>query len=190
MTAAMSQIGWFPRTQFTTSSQFVFQTPVSSSWTIREKISQRNNQHEECGPEEPEFGPSAAQATFDVQRDSNGQNAYMRIYVQVPHIGTEFESYEYRARQAAQTPHSEFFHDHHATMTPALLGIKEEVQGPDGFVPGGYITYIVFERVPGTRLADDQQAPWPGFPLHTFFQKFERTERDKIREQSIRSFAN
>ncbi|KAJ5146567.1 uncharacterized protein N7515_001131 [Penicillium bovifimosum] len=112
----------------------------------------------------------------------------MRVHMQVPHPGTEYGDIEDLRLQANLCRHTEVqalmdFHNANATMTPALLGIKVDIQGSDGCVPGGYIVFIVFEEVPGIRLADDQSAPYPGFPLHTFFRRFERKQRDVIREQ-------
>lgn len=190
----MSETGWFPRRTFGTGSEFTFQSPKSSTWTIRDKISQHNWQSEEPQPGEklrrgePGFGQSSAEATFHVQRESDGEIAFMRVHIQVPHLGTEYEDAEYRRLQARKSPPEEVqavkdFHNEHVTWAPALLGLKEEVQGSDGYIPGGFVVFIVFEQVPGIRLADDQSAPHPGFPLHTFFQRFERAERDKIREK-------
>ncbi|KOS43527.1 hypothetical protein ACN38_g5555 [Penicillium nordicum] len=47
---------------------------------------------------------------------------------------------------------------------------------------------MVFEHVPGIRLADDQGAPVPGYPLHTFFREFERAEREKIRDEFDKNY--
>lgn len=183
----MSKIGWFPKSRFAIGTSFGFQTPVQSSWIIREKVSQHNKQRPEIAPRTPDFYHSTAEATFLVQEESGGQMAYMRVYVQIPSTGTEFEPAHDRAPQAASIPETEpkalkDFHQQQATMTPALLGIREEVQDHDGFIPGGFITYLVFEQVHGIRLADDQILPGYGFSLHTFFEKFERHERDRIRD--------
>ncbi|CAG8277709.1 unnamed protein product [Penicillium nalgiovense] len=172
--SAMASIGWFPRAKSGPGSIVPFEKPTISAWSIRQKQSQHNYQREEW---DLEFGPSTAEATFHVQQDY-GPRAYMRVYMQVPHPSTEFEPREVRRRQAALCPHREVnalkcFHQEHATMTPALLGVREELQGDDDVVPGGYIVYMVFQHVPGFRLADDQGAPVPGYPLHTFFRKFE-----------------
>jgi hypothetical protein len=45
---------------------------------------------------------------------------------------------------------------------------------------------MVFQHVPGNRLADDQGAPVPGYSLHMFFQKLERAERNKFAMSSTR----
>ncbi|CAI7625917.1 unnamed protein product [Penicillium viridicatum] len=185
----MASIGWFPRAKFGPGSTFLFEKPTISAWSIREKQSQHNYQREEW---DLESGPSTAEATFHVQQD-HGPTAYMRVYMQVPHPSTEFEPREVRRRQAALCPHHEVnalkcFHQEHATMTPALLGIGEELQGDDDVVPGGFIVYMVFRHVPGFRLADDQGAPVPGYPLHTFFRKFKPAERDKIRDEFDKNY--
>ncbi|KAJ5358219.1 hypothetical protein N7541_005377 [Penicillium brevicompactum] len=67
-------------------------------------------------------------------------------------------------------------------MTPELLALRESVQHNDGLVPGGFLVFVVYERVPGIRLAGDTRL-YPGFPLHTFFTKFDRAERDTIRDK-------
>ncbi|KAJ5335554.1 hypothetical protein N7452_007957 [Penicillium brevicompactum] len=67
-------------------------------------------------------------------------------------------------------------------MTPELLALRESVQDNDGFVPGGFLVFVVYERVPGIRLAEDTRL-YPGLPLHTFFTKFDRAERDTIRDK-------
>jgi len=39
--------------------------------------------------------------------------------------------------------------------TPVLLGYKEEVQGPNDLVPGGYMLYLAMTKLPGCRLGVD-----------------------------------
>ncbi|CAG8379578.1 unnamed protein product [Penicillium salamii] len=192
----MVMIGWFPLSKFGPDTEVTFQTPTSSVWKVREKLSQHNRQREEFDPQDPEDCPSSAEATFyvqDSQSNLDGAIAYMRVYMQVPVLTTEFEPREVRRRQATCCSHNEvaalkYFHEEGATMTLALLGIKEEVQDDDGVVPGGYIVYMVFQRVSGIKLAESQAAPCPEFPLHMFFRRFERAERDKIREEFAKSY--
>lgn len=43
-------------------------------------------------------------------------------------------------------------------MVPDLLVYKEAVQDQDGIVPGGYVTYIVWDMVPGKPV--DHKAFW------------------------------
>ncbi|KAJ5129436.1 uncharacterized protein N7515_005475 [Penicillium bovifimosum] len=54
---------------------------------------------------------------------------------------------------------------------PSLLGYGQSVQGEQGPVPGGYITYIVWEKVPGQVLTPD------------VFWSFERSKRDLVRRK-------
>ncbi|KAJ6186565.1 hypothetical protein N7519_007866 [Penicillium mononematosum] len=181
----MASIGWFPRAKFGPGSTFLFEKPTISAWSIREKQSQHNYQREEW---DLEVWPINSRGNIPRSAGpwSNG------IYA-IPHPSTEFEPREVRRRQAALCPHHEVnalkcFHQEHATMTPALLGIREELQGDDDVVPGGYIVYMVFQHVPGFRLADDQGAPVPGHPLHTFFRKFKPAERAKIRDEFDKNY--
>ncbi|KAI3103629.1 hypothetical protein CBS147333_7490 [Penicillium roqueforti] len=121
--------------------------------TIVARISQQNSQNDESDVEAG-YGPSYAVATFRVSRDLDGQQAYMRVYLQVPHQGTEFFPPNERAKQAAARGHCEVeairaFHKQNSTITPALLGIKEDVQDQQGVIPGGYAIHFVFQRVPG-----------------------------------------
>jgi len=53
--------------------------------------------------------------------------------------------------------------------TPELLSFKQEEQGNDMWVPGGYILYILMSRLPGERLRN-------------LFWRLDRTERDEIRK--------
>ncbi|KAJ5505752.1 hypothetical protein N7453_004709 [Penicillium expansum] len=73
------------------------------------------------------------------------------------------------------------FYEQNSTITPALLAINEHIQDKQGFVPGGYVIYIVFQHVPGVRLADDTVLPGWRSTLHTFFQAFSKPEQDQIR---------
>lgn len=110
----------------------------------------------------------------------------MRVYLQVPNKGTEFFPLAERAKQAAFGHHREFeavkaFHDQKSKITPALLAFKEDVQDPQGLVPGGDVIHFMFEIVPGVRLAEDHFYSTQGPPVHTFFQKFSAEKRNQIR---------
>ncbi|CAG8011149.1 unnamed protein product [Penicillium salamii] len=184
----MSQTGFFPNSRFAIGTSIQFRWPKHTSWTIRAKISQHNAQTEELEPDDPDYRVSSAQATFKVTNDdiSEGAWAYMRVYLQVPFLSTEFEPAEVRRRQATTSPHGEVdamlhFQKHKSTVTPRLLGFKRRRQGEDEFVPGGYKIAMVFERVSGTRLADDHSgfcAPDPPKLLREFPK---RQDRDLIR---------
>lgn len=186
ITATMSQIGFIPPPHYVPDKLFTFEEPENTEWTIIDKLEQENFQQDE---EDFSYGyvPSFACAIFLVRNSVNDQEAFMRVYQQIPIKGTEFSSPEERAQQAVSSFHGEFeamkaFHEKESTITPALLGYKEESQDTQGIVPGGYVIQFVFERVPGVPLAEDRILPGFGAPLHSFFQKAE-SERIEIRKQ-------
>ena len=55
------------------------------------------------------------------------------------------------------------------SSTPAIFGWNHETQGDDDWVPGGYLDYILMERLPGARP-------------DCFTGSMERKERDQLRE--------
>ncbi|KAJ6186144.1 hypothetical protein N7519_007445 [Penicillium mononematosum] len=83
------------------------------------------------------------------------QQGFMRIYMQIPLDGTFSSALEVRARQAvSQRTHMELtalatLDRENCTVVPKLLGYGEGLQGAEEYVPGGYINYVVWERVPG-----------------------------------------
>lgn len=179
---------WFPFSKFHPGSVYEFQVPTATQWKIDDKLSQGQNQREKADSRHPASNPSSAATTFRVQGlGRNGRVAYMRVILRIPHLETEYESPDIRRQQATLCHSGELeaykkFHAQNAEMTPSLLAIKEEAQKNDGFVPGGFVVLVVYEKVPGIRLAEDDTC-YPGLPLHTFFTKFNRAERDKIREK-------
>jgi hypothetical protein len=48
------------------------------------------------------------------------------------------------------------FWEQNSSITPPLLGYKEQVQESGMPVPGGFKTYFVWGEVPGVRLGDDR----------------------------------
>ncbi|KAI2679548.1 hypothetical protein CBS147355_4030 [Penicillium roqueforti] len=150
------------------------------------RISQQNSQNDESDVEAG-YGPLYAVATFRVSRDLDGQQAYMLVYLQVPHQGTEFFPLNERAKQVAARGHCKVeaikaFHKKYSTITPALLGIKEDVKDQQGVIPRGFAIHFVFQRVPGYRLWEDHVMPKHRAQPHRFFTDFTVPERDQIRE--------
>lgn len=68
------------------------------------------------------------------------------------------------------------------SITPALYFLSEQKQDDDGPVPGGYVVYIVFEQVKGTRLANEHLVPTSG-RMHTSLSRYDRRQRARIRAQ-------
>lgn len=88
--------------------------------------------------------------------------AYMRIYKQIPYMGTEPDSSSVRGAQAVLPP-PDFMElvalrdltDMNCTATPRLLGWRHYTQDSDDLVPGGFVTYLVWEKVPGDPLGEE-----------------------------------
>lgn len=107
--------------------------------------------------------------------------AFMRIYQQVPIAGTEFKP-SLRASQAVEEPENgelatlKFFLIHECEVVPKLLGYQKSKQKEDDMVLGGFVTYIIWEKVPGDSF--DHLEFW----LRPF------NEREAIRDKLRRVF--
>lgn len=139
-----------PNTSFTFPTQ---------TWVIAEKLSESPSQMTQRNIDD-DLGPSFTAAKFLCHRaDNPAKMGFMRIYLQVPIIGTEFRPSKARAKQGAPPkPHAELsalksLKAMNCEVVPDLLCYQEQVQGQDGIVPGGYITYIVWDKVPGESLS-------------------------------------
>lgn len=140
-----------------TESESSFHFPPQT-WIITEKLSEDPRQLTQKDIDDG-LGPSFNAAKFLCHRtDDPTKIAFMRIYLQVPIAGTEFQNSRIRARQAAPPRrHAELvtlkaFKKKRCNVVPKLLCYKEGVQDQDGIVPGGYVTYLVWDKVPGEPL--------------------------------------
>ncbi|PGH33747.1 hypothetical protein GX50_03404 [[Emmonsia] crescens] len=61
-----------------------------------------------------------------------------------------------------------YFNEKDCSVTPLLLHKEKIIQGPNLPIPGGYIVFIVMEKVPGVPLTD--------------FWTYDRPKRDRFRE--------
>jgi len=139
--------------------------PEMSPWTLLTKIEEEAVQNFE-----EEEAMSSSCALFSCETPSNDSNsprkALMRIWMQIPFEGSEFEPPAIRAVQASQ----ELPWDAEAELkalqrllaigslhTPKLLASKHETQPNDGMVPGGFIFFLVFSEMPGIALARKDQ---------------------------------
>lgn len=112
-----------------------------------------------------------------------------RVYVQVPYHGTEFDDAQTRGAQADpafQPDELEAYRtlsDHPvvSTFTPKFLGSKVSVQELSGFVPGGFLILVVWERVTGIPLGDTTGQA-------TGYWNQPKRERQKIREAFKKTF--
>ncbi|KAJ5426897.1 hypothetical protein N7465_001967 [Penicillium sp. CMV-2018d] len=102
------------------------------------------------------LGPPFAAIKFSCHNLVNpAQQGFMRIYCQIPIDGTVSRPPEVRARQAvSQHTHAEIrvlknLDDQNCAAVPRLLGLRTGLQDVGDYVPGGYISYVAWERVPG-----------------------------------------
>lgn len=86
----------------------------------------------------------------------------MRIYLQIPVAGTQYRSSKIRRMQAAKPQsHRELtilkaLKKVECDVVPDLLAYQEGKQGEDSIIPGGYITYVVWDKVPGEPLGEEE----------------------------------
>lgn len=185
----MAEINFFSSSLYKKGSliDFPLAPPEYSQWIVEDKLSHSNSQRNEEQVNAGQ-GTSHSIGTFLVYNNEKSIHAYLRVRMQVPLIGTEYAPAEERALQATQVEHEEVIavkalhrYRRNPNITPTLFAISEGSQDDQGLVPGGYVTRFVFEKVKGIRLAEDHLLPTLEQP-HTFFQKFNREERDHIRE--------
>ncbi|CAG8903603.1 unnamed protein product [Penicillium egyptiacum] len=89
------------------------------------------------------------------------QIAFMRIYYQIPITRTEDANLATLAQQIQ--PHEvcgelEAFRllmSQGCSSVPRFLGYCEKTQGEHDLVPGGYVKYLVWEKVPGEPLTEE-----------------------------------
>lgn len=126
---------------------------------------------------EGQGGPPFAVLKFACHNTANPtQEGFIRMYVQIPYDGTLRSSRETRALQAeSSAEHSEYdaltaLNKKKCQAVPELLGYGQERQGPEAYVPNGYITYVAWERVPGSPVES-----------HVFWRDGNRQYRDDVR---------
>ncbi|GKZ30333.1 hypothetical protein AbraIFM66950_008755 [Aspergillus brasiliensis] len=126
-------------------------------------------------------GPSWTAIRLLVKKRGTRTKAYMRIYKQLMNGGTEAEPAHVRARQAnsswcpVELKVYRSLPNKHPRIVPRLLEEKVVKQDESGWVPGGFLIYVVWEIVPGVQLGDTSGSK---------VQKtLDRSERDAIREK-------
>jgi hypothetical protein len=150
-------------------------TEVSWTWVITEKLSEEVA----CMTEDDVkmgTGPSQAVGKFLCHLEGHpDREAFMRIYYQIPTAGTEDARLDTLAQQAVPPPVRGELESFKLLKgcpgVPRFLGHAEKAQGDRDLVPGGYIQYVVWEKVPGKPLTKE------------FFWSLDRSARDEIREK-------
>lgn len=107
------------------------------------------------------LGPAYVAGKFLCRPASHGDPnslSFMRIYKQIPIAGTEFEKASIRAAQAVVSHEPKELtafkrlQQNGCDVIPPLLGYQSDQQDGDDTVPGGFTTYVVWEKVPGESL--------------------------------------
>jgi hypothetical protein len=131
------------------------------TWVIEKKLSERSHlmTQKEVSDIDGIKLPYAAAKFLCHRKVDPSKKAFMRIYLQIPTSGTQFRSPQIRQQQAdGPRPHLELttlktLKKLGCDVVPDLLAYQEGKQGDDGIVPGGYITYVVWDKVPGEPLS-------------------------------------
>lgn len=158
-------------------------------WRILDKRKERDRQVSQEDVKEGIHPSYASIKLLCAEVNNPSKRVFMRIYMQVPLKNTEKENTRNRALQARQMKPKELIAyqtladaPYVSKYVPALLDFEEHRQGssnalPANLVPGGFLTIIVWERVPGVRLGDGSGK------ATVFWGLKDPTERVTIREK-------
>lgn len=165
-----------------------FSNPEASKWRIKEKTSEKVEQFDSLDLRTL-GGPilSYSWAIFlceevnDNDEDGSHNVAFMKVYRQIPHVGTMGEPHTIRAQQAGTCPFCDieaykYFARQQARHLPVCLAHKYERQDEYDLVPGGFMYYVVYTKVPGLRLDDKS------------FWALEDDERDTVRKGFVEAY--
>ncbi|CAG8001467.1 unnamed protein product [Penicillium nalgiovense] len=147
---------WFP-SELDEGGKVILDKPSSSKWVIGKLVNTHSYQSDET------HVPSYACAQFECVNATTQEECFMRIYVQVPFTGYEHADRHTRAQQASKFTPPEldayrFLTDNGSQNTPKLRAYKQDTQDTNGPIPGGHITWIVWQKVPGKCLGDIRNA--------------------------------
>ncbi|PLN75409.1 hypothetical protein BDW42DRAFT_180745 [Aspergillus taichungensis] len=134
---------------------------IRRSWIITEKLSEKAAH---LAKDEVDMGIGSPRTVGKFMChlvEDPAQIAFMRIYYQIPITGTEDADLATLAQQIQ--PHEvcgelETFRalmNQGCSSVPRFLGYCEKTQGEHDLVPGGYIKYLVWEKVPGESLTEE-----------------------------------
>ncbi|KAJ5567129.1 hypothetical protein N7535_006435 [Penicillium sp. DV-2018c] len=137
------------------------QTPINfihETWEIVEKI-----EEDTVTQSEQDFidgGDPAYVAGKFLCRPSGAQGpiAFLRIYQQIPWLGTELQKPSVRAAQATgrfeppELQALQHFKQQGCEVVPEFLGYQFAKQDREDTVPGGFVTYVIWKKVPGEPL--------------------------------------
>lgn len=147
----------------------------SWTWVIKQKLSERAVHQTETDVKLGGGTPMTVGMFLCHLEGHPDREALMRIYYQIPIDGTEDADIDTLAQQAVPPEVcgelESFKLLKGCPAVPRFLGHAERTQGEHDLVPGGYIQYIVWEKVPGKPLTGE------------FFWSLDRQTRDEIRSK-------
>ncbi|KAL1998286.1 hypothetical protein VTN02DRAFT_6464 [Thermoascus thermophilus] len=170
-----SGITWFDDDDFINST---VSFPSESTWKLERKL-QENEYYIPKDTAQIDGLGSEARAVFIGSKLSGDgpQEAIIKIRMQIPWMGTVTKKPLIRAKQATpemiaqskmEVETLSILTNAHCSCTPALFSWVKKQQGNDQWVPGGYILYILMEKLPGVNPA----------PI---YDHMTRQERDDLR---------
>ncbi|EKV09419.1 putative transposable element [Penicillium digitatum] len=83
---------------------------------------------------------------------------FLRVYKQIPWLGIELQKASVRAAQATgpfEPPELQAlkqFKQQGCNVVPELLGFQSKKQDRGDIIPGGFVTYAIWKKVPGEPL--------------------------------------
>ncbi|KAJ5125035.1 uncharacterized protein N7515_008860 [Penicillium bovifimosum] len=138
-----------------------FTTPSSQKWVLEKKLTEDAQQMSKWELDGG-GGPPFTVFTYRCRSATDSEKkAFMRIYFQIPIAGNGYRLEDRQQQAAPPRKHPELdvakdLRLRECPVVPTFLAYKEGKQDNDARVPGGYITHVVWEKVPGESLNQDK----------------------------------
>ncbi|KAJ5895330.1 hypothetical protein N7495_007021 [Penicillium taxi] len=141
----------------------IFDDPEPSTWIVLERLNEHENREdpERAHIKHPDHCTvSYASIKYRCKKQGDASKiAFVRMYKQIPHLGTEFDDHTTRAKQARAWSPPELIAyktltDKQSKFTHHLLGYREEEQESSALVSSGFLVSFAWEQVPGVQLGD------------------------------------
>ena len=139
--------------------------PLLQTWKTTQKLPERAFFLTQTDVDEGHGSPFTAGKYLCRRKEDPAKMAFMRIYQQIPIVCTEGAKTSIRAQQATPTdPYPELetlmaakkLRPLGCDVVPDLLGYGQGTQEADDIVPGGHITYVIWDKVPGDSLTQER----------------------------------
>lgn len=176
---------WFDRTALNGKYDHgsIITTENGAKWKVLERLEQDHFQADlKSATYQLSYATLKLRCVRILGEQHDTSESYMRVYMQIPRLGTENEDPVFRSAQAnwkfrpaELDAYTDLSWEPTVTkFTPELLGQRSSTQDRSGFVPGGFTVIIVFQKVPGLPLRDKMGNT-------AAFWSLPRRDRSKIR---------